>query len=282
MSLSVEGEKCPVCHGYLFDDDDVVFCVDCGAPHHRSCYESLGHCALEEYHGTDLEYKRPEKIEVEEIKNSSDDSPLNFDENVNFHFIPMSALYGGHNKNDEVDGVKAKDMGAVIGINSPRYVPKFFKLNKDKKISWNWAAFLLPEYWFILRKNYKVGILAFVISVCAQILMSMPYLIVFGMESTSNTLQNAYSIMLQNPDEYYPIAAAVAVGFVISLVSRIIFGLFGDWIYKKQVVSIIKKAPEPDEERSLYYAQKGGYNFLAAGIAVILRNILINLVFLMV
>ena len=31
MSISIEGEKCPVCGAYLFDEDDVVFCPECGA-----------------------------------------------------------------------------------------------------------------------------------------------------------------------------------------------------------------------------------------------------------
>ena len=46
MSISIEGEKCPVCGAYLFDEDDVVFCPECGAPHHRECYNAVGHCAL--------------------------------------------------------------------------------------------------------------------------------------------------------------------------------------------------------------------------------------------
>ena len=31
MSFNIEGEQCPVCHAYLFEDDDVVFCPECGA-----------------------------------------------------------------------------------------------------------------------------------------------------------------------------------------------------------------------------------------------------------
>ena len=73
MSLSVEGQKCPVCHAYLFDDDDVVFCPICGAPHHRDCYNAIGHCALEDKHGTDEQYdasvyKREETSEEQEEK----------------------------------------------------------------------------------------------------------------------------------------------------------------------------------------------------------------------
>lgn len=47
-----ENEKhCEFCHAILFDDDDVVYCPICGAPHHRECYKQLGHCAREQYHG---------------------------------------------------------------------------------------------------------------------------------------------------------------------------------------------------------------------------------------
>ena len=64
MGVTVEGQKCPVCDAYLFDNDDVVFCPECGAPHHRECYHSIGHCAFESTHGTEQQYKRipiPEK-----------------------------------------------------------------------------------------------------------------------------------------------------------------------------------------------------------------------------
>ena len=57
MGISVEGQKCPVCKGYLFDNDDIVFCPVCGAPHHRECYNSIGHCALEGDHGTEKQFK---------------------------------------------------------------------------------------------------------------------------------------------------------------------------------------------------------------------------------
>lgn len=66
MSRHVEGENCPVCGAHLFDDDDIVFCPICGAPHHRDCYNALGHCALEADHGTPRQYKRPEERQQNE------------------------------------------------------------------------------------------------------------------------------------------------------------------------------------------------------------------------
>lgn len=44
------GVHCPVCDKRFVDDDDIVVCPICGAPHHRTCYQKLGHCALNDLH----------------------------------------------------------------------------------------------------------------------------------------------------------------------------------------------------------------------------------------
>ena len=54
-----DGLCCPVCKAKLFEDDDIVVCPDCGAPHHRKCWEYVGHCALGDAHGTANQWQRP-------------------------------------------------------------------------------------------------------------------------------------------------------------------------------------------------------------------------------
>jgi len=69
MSFRHEGLTCCVCHAYLFEEDDVVYCPECGAPHHRDCYNSVGHCGLEATHGTPEQYdiiKEKEKLAQKE------------------------------------------------------------------------------------------------------------------------------------------------------------------------------------------------------------------------
>lgn len=44
-------EVCPVCQKKFAEGDDIVVCPECGAPHHRACYNQLGHCAHEAEHG---------------------------------------------------------------------------------------------------------------------------------------------------------------------------------------------------------------------------------------
>ena len=55
------GNKCPVCEQYFHSDDDIVVCPDCGTPHHRACYESLGHCANQELHQEGYDFSKDEK-----------------------------------------------------------------------------------------------------------------------------------------------------------------------------------------------------------------------------
>ena len=50
MKTKYTGKTCVYCEKVFTEDDDIVVCPDCGAPHHRSCYKELGHCALESKH----------------------------------------------------------------------------------------------------------------------------------------------------------------------------------------------------------------------------------------
>ena len=68
MSTKETKRVCSLCHAYLFEDDDVVCCPVCGAPHHRECYEQLGHCALEKDHVTENQYDLLKAREQEEAK----------------------------------------------------------------------------------------------------------------------------------------------------------------------------------------------------------------------
>lgn len=57
------GARCPVCNKRFVDNDDIVVCPVCGAPHHRECYSRLGHCALAELHIDGHTWQPPEREE---------------------------------------------------------------------------------------------------------------------------------------------------------------------------------------------------------------------------
>ena len=58
--MNYQGVCCPVCGKPFQEGDDIVVCPECGAPHHRECYKSLGHCALQdELHQEGLSWQNP-------------------------------------------------------------------------------------------------------------------------------------------------------------------------------------------------------------------------------
>lgn len=67
------GMSCIVC-GKKFDDEDtsdIVVCPVCGLPHHRECYKQLGHCAMEDKHGTSEQWSS-ESVKAETAASDED------------------------------------------------------------------------------------------------------------------------------------------------------------------------------------------------------------------
>ena len=57
---------CPICQKRFVKDDDVVVCPECGAPHHRECYESNGNCFYEDRHAPGFSFDKADKAEDEQ------------------------------------------------------------------------------------------------------------------------------------------------------------------------------------------------------------------------
>lgn len=49
---------CPVCNNAFDKDSDIVVCPECGAPHHRECYEAEMHCHFHDKHKDGFDFKK--------------------------------------------------------------------------------------------------------------------------------------------------------------------------------------------------------------------------------
>ena len=57
------GCRCPVCDRPFQEDEDIVACPQCGAPHHRDCWKQEGHCHFEDRHAEGFRWERePESV----------------------------------------------------------------------------------------------------------------------------------------------------------------------------------------------------------------------------
>lgn len=306
MSLSVEGQQCPVCHAYLFDEDDVVFCPVCGLAHHRDCYKHIGHCAMEDKHGTDEQYSRTEKEEVRESETATDEEEQ-IEENDLVttcrhcgEQIPADSVFcpacrapqhdsiRSHGMEGEipldatVDGIKVEEIAHFTMLNPVRYVKKFIELNKQNQNSWNWAAFLLPVPWAFFRKQFKLGTLLGLLQVAASLLFFplSEALTPYVTDDKTPIARQYVAIIMENWDKigWLPLVLAIASA-LLSIGVSLFLGIKGDYLYREHVfeqVLEIRKVPE--EERALAFRKKGGINafyFLLAYYATDLLPVLI-------
>ena len=314
MAYKVEGETCPICKSYLFDEDDVVFCPVCGAPHHRDCYAAVGHCGLEALHGTDKQYS-PKTKEEKQHESKSDNGGKIKCSRCNRELVdgalfcpycgqdlsgekaphnhssfyqtpPQNAQpfgggfptfidpYGGipHDGSVTIEGESVENVKTYVFANTQRYIPLFYRQNKKNKSSWNWCACLFPGSWFCFRKHYAAGVIAVALWLFGLICF-MPFMADLNSLQTSgglatDTMTSAQladymmSLMPKIPLQSYILAC---VGIATILFRGVVFGLMGDWIYRKKVLSSIKEIrTNPDfDDTAEALAHKGGTNLWA-------------------
>lgn len=267
-----EGFSCPVCMAKLFEDDDIVVCPECGAPHHRSCWQQSGNCAYANTHGTENQWQPPKfelpqndvsAAEPQQSQSQQGDRTIIDDEQdedkARDRIISQMLTAGGVGKNEKMGEESARSIALFVGVNVPRYLRVFKEmLFNNTKIGWNWLAFLVPQFWLFSRKCYKAGSIAAAFALFSTIMTS---LMMGGNSEFYNLITSAskdVTLFFTNP-----VVPAYLVLLCISLVVHIIFGLFGDYIYKSYVFSSVKALRESGESDEDEYIKAGGINFFA-------------------
>lgn len=102
-------EKCPVCNKHFEQDDDVVVCPQCGTPHHRDCYNSIGHCANSNQHSTAFEYNgaAAQDDNVQNSANDTDDTIEGFQSENQNYYNPQNSAYYNNTTQQSEDNNKA-------------------------------------------------------------------------------------------------------------------------------------------------------------------------------
>lgn len=307
MSIDNKGLSCARCKAYLFDEDDVVYCPVCGAPHHRECYNALGKCALEELHGTEQEYSKEKEREALQKASETAEQQKEFkdaeSENIPGYttcgmcgekypsdyrsckkcgapnvanmngFIGFDFL-GGIPKDYKIDeNVTADEAKRFVVANTHRYIPKFATLNKTKKTSWNWLAFLFPGGWMLSRKMFKSGIITCFLSVLSTLLTYPLNLTLYqlGVSSSTNSAEFISSLYEAMPQISVWILILGMLGFLSDIIIRIVSAMFGDYMYKKYTVAQITEIKKGSDDIDASFRKKGGVsiiNFLVATLIV--------------
>lgn len=309
MSKETESKTCAFCHGILFEEDDVVVCPDCGAPHHRECWQKAGKCAFWEVHGTDLQYDRAEKLRAEQRARAEEEAKKRgevicnncgkptfqgnrFCSNCgaempkenhrpNVKQIDPTTFFtstGDLDKNEEIEaGITVEEVSAFLGIRTFRFAKKF---KENRKACWNWVAFLVPASWYAFHKMYKY-MAAALTAFFAGIVCFVPFISEINAALSTLPLPQTNaeeaemlkeSLVLALENAPVPTLLLAFLGFLIISASMLLSGFFGERAYRSVAIEKITKikSQESIEDPLKEMAAAGGTNIFLAGLVLVL------------
>ncbi len=173
--MDYKNEICQGCNQPIKENEDIVVCPVCGTPQHRDCWSENNDCVNASLHSENFIWQKtqpyepkPEpQVEQEPAKKVTFvgtapvlDQLSQEAQNLESLFLRDQVLH----KDETIDGVSVVDAGYYLQSGAHRYIRRF---RKNKKLTWNWGAFLFAPAWFFYRKLYKFGalFLALVVSV---------------------------------------------------------------------------------------------------------------------
>ena len=192
-------------------------------------------------------------------------------------------------------GFKASDVAIYTQASVKRYMPKFKKFAKGKKLSFNFAAFFFAPYWFFYRKIHKAGIFFVALFVTATLMLSgfsnelMKYSdeylnVMYGIDYETATdeelAQQAELLEKASSDFAAKAAKPLLIVAVVDVVLRLICALTADRLYYAKLINDLKLIDESVKEpnmRKLLIARKGGLSPLAFAASLAGHNLLVQL-----
>lgn len=180
--------------------------------------------------------------------------------------VPLHDPYGGVPRTEEIDGIPVDQIAELVGNNSAYYLPRFHKMTHGgSKVSWNWAAFLIPSNWLLYRKNLLWGIVIFIVETVLQLFSQFAGDSLFIVnEVTGATTLKPIAQLLADPQAKL-LLLIVGIASIASLVLSILIGMFGNYLYLQ---TILKKAKRQQQNPQLKYDRSflktGGTSFALA------------------
>ncbi len=240
MDLSFS--RCPVCGKEFLPGEDVVTCPDCGTPHHRECYNKLGHCANAHRHGEGFVWQ-PERPAGEPEAPGRQcavcGSPLDPD-------AQYCNACGSPAIDTELDGIPAKEWAAYLGPEAPGYLTAVKNQDlRHKKLTLYLPLFFFPPI-FLLRRRMWLETVAYelvglLLSVPMFVYMFLPQVTLFGLsEAAFGTL--------------------VSIMSYLSIIYRVFWALYGVWLYRqsarRRILRLRQRIQDPEQRLSALAAYR--------------------------
>lgn len=271
-----ENQICDVC-GKSFDkESDVVVCPECGTPHHRECWNELGHCVNQDKHAEGFEWKPiineadPNAIKCQNCGSMMPKDTMfcencghalkSNNESVQSYNGPGGAKIDVYNGSPfdiqnaelraridrelagEIDGVPLKDIAVYIGPNAQYYIYKFKRMMSNPNYHpFNWTAFLFTPLWFLFRKMWKVAIGTALIN----FIFNIPSLIIMAVQLGQ--------LPASSPLMFAGIETVANFMSIAIMLFGVVMGFLAIPMYKKETVKKLKKMRKEAPSQEAYY-----------------------------
>ena len=219
--------KCGLCNNLFEDNDDVVFCPDCGAPAHRSCWQREGECVYADRHGSGFRWSSPAEIAKNEAAAHRQQAEIDFCEK-------------------RYMGVSEREMLYFLNAGGPQGLYRMalmkYLAEGNRKVSFNVFAGIFSPYNQFYKGMSALGILLTLLN----FVTSLPQILLY------------YSTFFTENTELFNDGSIVWMVNLMSWIQLCVMGLlcvFGDYLYLLYMVKTIKKVRmQYDDEQSEDYA----------------------------
>ena len=195
-------------------------------------------------------------------------------QNINTPYgrVVVTPIIPPQDPNEEIDGIPAWKLSAVVGKNSERVIPQFkFFAKTDRKISFNIFACILTPFYFLYRKMYALGIITLIL----DLVLSIPSLVLnLSTDYLSATFGQTVDFGLKlNVTQTNFFTNLSFFSWIASLAISALCALFANWIYFvkcKKLCAKIDKIAVSQEDFKQKASKKGGAGFKAIIILAII------------
>ena len=257
--------KCDLCGKGFEETDDVVFCPECGAPAHRSCWQQEGECPFADRHSEGFRWRSPLEVAHNEAQEYRQHAEEDFCEK-------------------KYMGVSEREMMYFLNARTPQGLYRMAMLRHmaetKRKLSFNVFAGLLSPYNQFYKGMSSFGLLVMLV----DFVTSLPGIIIY------------YSSFLTGniPELLVSSSAFVNTMNLLSylhITIIVLLCLFGDYLYLLYMVKTIKKVrtafeDENSEDYVMALAEAGRGRFsrvaICIGIQIVLALAAVNVMALLI
>ena len=225
--MELSNVKCGICDKIFQEQDDVVYCPDCGAPAHRSCWQQEGECIYADRHGGGFRWRSPAELAQARAAEDREQAENDFCERK----------YMGVSEREMLYFLNAKGPHGFYRMALMKYMAE-----GNRKVSFNMFAVILSPYNQFYKGMSALGILITAVNFVTALPQILLYYASFFAEDTGLLFDGAF-LGIANLLSWLQIT-------VVALLC-----VFGDYLYLLHMVKSIKRVRmEYEDDRSEDYA----------------------------